>query len=88
MEIEHEGSIYETNITKPILEGDLYYDCMVHNRPNVVRALEQEISIDDFGVGFTSISNFRNKDISAIKIDKSLSPPTPHTSQAHHHWTS
>jgi len=30
MEIEHEGSIYKTNITKPILEGDLYYDCMVH----------------------------------------------------------
>ncbi|BBB47517.1 hypothetical protein Pelsub_P0744 [Pelolinea submarina] len=31
-----------------------------------------KISIDDFGVGFTSISNFQNKDISAIKIDKSF----------------
>jgi len=30
------------------------------------------ISIDDFGVGFTSISNFRNKGISSIKIDKSF----------------
>ena len=30
MEIEHEGIVYETNITKPILEGDLYYDCMGH----------------------------------------------------------
>ena len=31
-----------------------------------------KISIDDFGVGFTSISNFQNKDISSIKIDKSF----------------
>jgi hypothetical protein len=30
MRIEHEGNVYETSITKPILEGDLYYDCMVH----------------------------------------------------------
>ncbi len=30
MIIEHEGNIYETVITKPILNGDLYYDCMVH----------------------------------------------------------
>jgi len=42
---------------------------------NNLQALIREgvkISIDDFGVGFTSISNFRNKDISAIKIDKSF----------------
>jgi len=31
-----------------------------------------KLSIDDFGVGFTSISNFRNKGINAIKIDKSF----------------
>ena len=30
MIIEHEGNIYETVITKPILNGDLYYDYMVH----------------------------------------------------------
>ena len=30
MIIEHEGNIYETVITKPIMNGDLYYDCMVH----------------------------------------------------------
>ena len=30
MIVEHEGKVYETVITKPILEGDLYYDCMVH----------------------------------------------------------
>lgn len=30
MKIEHEGNIYETNIKKPILKGDLYYDCMTH----------------------------------------------------------
>ena len=30
MIIEYEGKVYETEITKPILEGDLYYDCMVH----------------------------------------------------------
>jgi EAL domain-containing protein (putative c-di-GMP-specific phosphodiesterase class I) len=31
-----------------------------------------KLSIDDFGVGFTSISNFRNKMINSIKIDKSF----------------
>ena len=30
MLLEHEGKIYETEITKPILKDDLYYDCMVH----------------------------------------------------------
>ena len=30
MIIEHEGKVYETVITKPINEGDLYFDCMVH----------------------------------------------------------
>jgi EAL domain-containing protein (putative c-di-GMP-specific phosphodiesterase class I)/GGDEF domain-containing protein len=31
-----------------------------------------KLSIDDFGVGFTSISNFRNEMIYSIKIDKSF----------------
>jgi EAL domain-containing protein (putative c-di-GMP-specific phosphodiesterase class I) len=31
-----------------------------------------KLSIDDFGVGFTSISNFRNAGIYSIKIDKSF----------------
>lgn len=30
MKIEHEGNIYETNIKKPILKGDLYYDYMTN----------------------------------------------------------
>ena len=30
MIIEHEGNIYETVISKPIINGDLYYDCMVN----------------------------------------------------------
>ena len=42
-----------------------------HNLQALIRE-GVKISIDDFGVGFTSISNFRNKDISAIKIDKSF----------------
>ena len=30
MIVEHEGKIYETVIKKPIMGGDLYYDCMTH----------------------------------------------------------
>ena len=30
MIIEYEGKVYEIAITKPIKEGDLYYDCMIH----------------------------------------------------------
>ena len=29
MIVEHEGKIYVTEITKPILKDDLYYDCIV-----------------------------------------------------------
>lgn len=30
MIIEHEGNKYSTLIKKPILKGDLYYDCMTN----------------------------------------------------------
>lgn len=30
MKIEHEGNVYETVISKPIMEGDYYFDCMTH----------------------------------------------------------
>jgi hypothetical protein len=46
MEIEHEGSIYETNITKPILEGDLYYDCMI----NEVKVCKSYICFDPWSL--------------------------------------
>ncbi len=43
-------------------------------RSNLARLVEKgiKLSIDDFGVGFTSIGNFRNKMINSIKIDKSF----------------
>ena len=41
------------------------------NLDDLVRA-GIKLSIDDFGVGFTSISNFRNEMIYSIKIDKSF----------------
>jgi hypothetical protein len=46
MEIKHEGIVYETNITKPILEGDLYYDCMVHE----VRMCKSYICFDPWSL--------------------------------------
>jgi diguanylate cyclase len=43
-------------------------------RSNLERLVKYgvKLSIDDFGVGFTSISNFRNGMINSIKIDKSF----------------
>ena len=35
MIVEHEDNIYKTVITKPIMDGDYYYDCMV----NLLRSL-------------------------------------------------
>ena len=46
MEIEHEGNIYETVITKPIMKGDLYYDCMVHE----VRMCKSHICFDPWSL--------------------------------------
>ena len=52
--------------------GFLSNDKDCQNNLNSLFNYGVNISIDDFGVGFTSISNFRNSGISAIKIDRSF----------------
>jgi hypothetical protein len=42
MIVEHEGKFYETVITKPIMDGDLYYDCMI----NKVKKCQSYICFD------------------------------------------
>jgi diguanylate cyclase (GGDEF)-like protein len=45
----------------------------------IISALTQsgcQLSLDDFGTGFSSISHLRNYPISTVKIDKSLMPET------------
>jgi len=46
MIIEHEGNIYETVISKPIMEGDYYYDCMV----NEVKKCQSFICFDPWSL--------------------------------------
>lgn len=46
MIIEHEGKQYETVISKPIMEGDLYYDCMIHK----VKKCESYICFDPWSL--------------------------------------
>mgnify|MGYP000105743977 FL=1 len=46
MIVEHEGNIYETVISKPILEGDYYYDCMV----NEVKKCQSFICFDPWSL--------------------------------------
>ena len=46
MIITHEGKVYETVITKPIMEGDLYYDCMVHK----IRKCQSYICFDPWSL--------------------------------------
>ena len=46
MIIEHEGKLYDTVITKPILDGDLYYDCMTHE----VRKCQSYICFDPWSL--------------------------------------
>ena len=46
MIIEFEGKVYETVITNPIMEGDLYYDFMVHE----VKKCESYICFDPWSL--------------------------------------
>lgn len=51
MKIEHEGNVYETVINKPIIKGDLYFDCMV----NEVRECNSFICFDPWSLKMEKI---------------------------------
>jgi hypothetical protein len=51
MIIEHEGKKYETNISKPIMKGDLYYDCMI----NEVKKCNSYICFDPWSLKMKEI---------------------------------
>lgn len=73
IEVIHKHQFPAHHLALEITErGFLADDPQCRNNLRVLIREGVKISIDDFGVGFTSISNFRNKDISAIKIDKSF----------------
>lgn len=59
----------ELEITESILLDDME---MVAKVIQSLRALHFEVSIDDFGSGYTSLSFLRNVDVDVIKMDKSL----------------
>lgn len=49
MIIEHEGKNYETTINKPILNEDLYWDCMI----NEVKICQSFICFDPWSLKMT-----------------------------------
>ena len=51
MKIEHEGNIYQTVISKPIKQGDLYFDCMV----NEVKECQSFICFDPWSLKMEKI---------------------------------
>lgn len=53
MIIEHEGKKYETNISKPIMDGDLYYDCMIKK----VKKCNSYICFDPWSLKMKEIEN-------------------------------
>jgi hypothetical protein len=57
MIVEHEGKIYETEITKPILKDDLYYDCMIHE----VKKCESFICFDPWSLKMELKKNKKNE---------------------------
>lgn len=46
MIVEYEGKVYETVISKPIVSGDLYFDCMI----NEVKKCESFICFDPWSL--------------------------------------
>jgi len=57
MIVEHKGKIYETEITKPILKDDLYYDCMIHE----VKKCESFICFDPWSLKMELKENKKNE---------------------------
>jgi len=56
MILEYEGESYETVITKPILEGDYYYDCMTHE----VKKCKTYICFDPWSLKIEKIKENEN----------------------------
>lgn len=59
MIIEHEGNMYETVIDKPIKEGDLYYDCMIHK----VKECKSFICFDPWSLKMQQIKKEENEEV-------------------------
>ena len=59
MKIEHEGNVYETVINKPIIKGDLYFDCMV----NEVRECNSFICFDPWSLKMEKIEEYEQENI-------------------------
>ena len=53
MIIEYEGNTYETVINKPINQGDLYYDCMVHE----IKECKSFICFDPWSLKLEKVQN-------------------------------
>ena len=58
MIIEYEGNIYETVISKPIKQGDLYFDCMV----NEVKECQSFICFDPWSLKM-ELKNKENEEV-------------------------
>jgi hypothetical protein len=59
MILEHEGKIYQTVITKPILDGDYYYDCMAHE----IKKCQSFICFDPWSLKMEEIKEEKNEEI-------------------------
>jgi len=59
MILEHEGEIYKTVISKPIKQGDLYFDCMIYE----VKECKTFICFDPWSLKMEKIKKEENETI-------------------------
>ena len=59
MKIEHEGNIYQTVISKPIKQGDLYFDCMI----NKVKECQSFICFDPWSLKMEKIEEYEQENV-------------------------
>ena len=59
MKIEHEGNIYQTVISKPIKQGDLYFDCMI----NKVQECQSFICFDPWSLKMEKIEEYEQENV-------------------------
>lgn len=78
-------TIGETNITAPMIELELTESVAMRDVDfsikilNTLRALNMQIAIDDFGIGYSSLNSLRVLPIDALKIDRCFIKDLPNT---------
>lgn len=83
-----ERQLHSAGVASSLLDIEITESAMIERRPAVrkqlarLRALDVHLWIDDFGAGFSSLSQLKQLDVDGLKIDRALIAPLAHANDA------